>query len=56
MTASAHCDRAAGHRGTLTGMLTLASLGMFIYGGYSFGWAAVDLVRGARLELWAELG
>jgi hypothetical protein len=37
-------------------MLTLATLGMFLYGGYSFGWAAIDLVRGARLELWAEAG
>ena len=37
-------------------LLTLASLGMFSYGIYSVGWAAADLVRGARLELWAELG
>ncbi|MCU1381523.1 MAG: hypothetical protein JWL71_220 [Acidobacteria bacterium] len=37
-------------------MLTIASLGMFSYGIYSVGWAAADLVRGARLELWAELG
>jgi hypothetical protein len=37
-------------------MLTAAALGMFLYGFYSAGWAAVDLVRGARLELWAELG
>jgi hypothetical protein len=37
-------------------MLTLASLGMFLYGIYSVGWAAMDLLRGARLELWAELG
>jgi hypothetical protein len=29
---------------------------MFAYGIYSAGWAAVDLVRGARLEPWAELG
>ena len=29
---------------------------MFAYGIYSAGWAAVDLMRGARLELWAELG
>ena len=36
-------------------MLTIASLGMFAYGIYSVGWAVVDLVRGARLELWAEL-
>jgi hypothetical protein len=37
-------------------LLTLASLGMFLYGIYSIGWAAADLLRGARLELWAELG
>ena len=37
-------------------MLTMASLGMFVYGIYSVGWAASDLIRGARLELWAELG
>jgi hypothetical protein len=29
---------------------------MFTYGMYSAGWAVVDLLRGARLELWAELG
>jgi hypothetical protein len=37
-------------------LLTIASLGMFLYGIYSVGWAAADLMRGARLELWAELG
>jgi hypothetical protein len=37
-------------------VLTIASLGMFVYGIYSVGWAAADVVRGARLELWAELG
>ena len=37
-------------------VLTIASLGMFVYGIYSIGWAVADLVRGARLELWAELG
>jgi hypothetical protein len=37
-------------------VLTIASLGMFLYGVYSIGWAVADLVRGARLELWAELG
>ena len=37
-------------------MLTVASLGMLVYGVYSVGWAALDLARGARLELWAELG
>ena len=36
-------------------MLTLAALGMAGYGTYSVVWAVVDLVRGARLELWAEL-
>ena len=37
-------------------LLTVAALGMFVYGAYEFVWAAVDLIRGARLELWAELG
>ena len=37
-------------------MLTFASLGMLSYGVYSAGWAAADLIRGPRLELWAELG
>jgi hypothetical protein len=37
-------------------MLTAAALGMFSYGIYSVGWAIADLVRGAHLELWAELG
>ena len=37
-------------------LLTVAALGMFTYGMYEIGWAVVDLVRGARLELWAELG
>lgn len=37
-------------------MLTTAALGMFVYGIYSVGWAAVDLIRGAHLELWAEAG
>jgi hypothetical protein len=37
-------------------MLTLATLGMFIYGAYSFAWAAIDMIQGARLELWAEGG
>jgi len=35
--------------------LTAAALGMAGYGAYSVGWALVDLVRGARLELWADL-
>jgi hypothetical protein len=29
---------------------------MFAYATYSIAWAVVDLLRGARLELWAELG
>lgn len=36
-------------------VLTIASLGMFAYGTYSAAWALVDIVRGARLEIWAEL-
>jgi hypothetical protein len=35
-------------------VLTLATLGMFAYGTYSAAWAIVDVIRGARLELWAE--
>ena len=37
-------------------VLTIASLGMFSYAIYSVGWAVADLIRGPRLELWAELG
>jgi fatty acid desaturase len=37
-------------------MLTAAALGMCSYGIYSINWAVADLARGARLELWAELG
>lgn len=37
-------------------MLIVATLGMFVYGAYSFAWAVIDVVRGARLELWAEAG
>jgi hypothetical protein len=37
-------------------MLTVAALGMLAYGVYSIGWAVFDLARGARLELWAEIG
>jgi hypothetical protein len=37
-------------------MLTAATIGMLSYAGYSIGWAAVDLMRGPRLEWWAELG
>ena len=36
-------------------VLTLASLGMFAYGTYSTVWAIVDLFRGSRLELWADV-
>ncbi len=28
---------------------------MFVYGTYSAVWAIVDVLRGARLELWAEI-
>jgi hypothetical protein len=37
-------------------VLTMAALGMFVYGVYSIAWAVVDLFGGAQLELWAELG
>ena len=37
-------------------MLTVAALGIFVYGVYSAAWAVVDLIRGARLDMWAELG
>ena len=37
-------------------VLTVATLGLFAYGVYSIIWPVVDLLRGARLELWAELG
>ena len=37
-------------------VLTIASRGMFSYAIYSVGWAVADLIRGPRLELWAELG
>jgi hypothetical protein len=37
-------------------MLATATLGMLLYGTYSVGWALLDLVRGPRLEIWAELG
>jgi hypothetical protein len=36
-------------------VLTLATLGMFAYGTYSAAWAVLDVIRGARIELWAEL-
>lgn len=37
-------------------MLSVATLGMSAYGIYSVGWAVNDLLWGARLELWADLG
>lgn len=37
------------------GVLSIATLGMFAYGTYSAGWVIVDVIRGARMELWAEL-
>jgi fatty acid desaturase len=37
-------------------LLSVAAIGMFSYGAYEIVWAAVDVIRGARLELWAELG
>jgi hypothetical protein len=36
-------------------VLTLATLGLFAYGVYAATWPVIDMVRGARLELWAEL-
>jgi hypothetical protein len=35
-------------------VLTLAALGMFVYGTYSALWAVFDVISGARLEWWAE--
>ena len=37
-------------------LLSVAALGMFSYGAYEMAWAVLDLFRGARLELWAEVG
>jgi hypothetical protein len=37
-------------------MLTLAAVGMFLYGAYSCLWSIADVIRGARLEWWAEAG
>jgi hypothetical protein len=37
-------------------MLTTATLGMLLWGLYSALWAVVDVIRGARLEWWAEAG
>jgi hypothetical protein len=37
-------------------LLSVAAMGMFSYGVYEMVWAALDLFRGARLELWADLG
>jgi hypothetical protein len=61
MLGTPHCETS--RRGASTDnvgrgdlVLTIASLGMFSYGIYSVGWAVADLIRGARLELWAELG
>ena len=39
----------------ILGVLTIATLGMFAYGTYSAAWVIVDVIRGARMELWAEL-
>lgn len=36
-------------------VLTLATLGLLGYGVYSTVWPLVDIVSGARLELWANL-
>lgn len=36
-------------------MLSVASLGMASYGVYSIGWAVIDLIRGPRLEWWADI-
>jgi hypothetical protein len=37
-------------------VLSIATFGLLAYGVYSTIWPLVDLLRGARLELWAELG
>ena len=37
-------------------MLSVASVGMAAYGVYSIGWAVIDLIRGPRLEWWADIG
>ncbi len=55
-TADVNLASVHGNDPTLRPMLTVASIGMFAYGAYSVVWAIVDLLRGARLELWAELG
>ena len=36
-------------------MLTLATLGMFVYGAYSVGAGIVDLLGALRLDIWADL-
>ena len=46
------CDSA---RVQILSVLTLATLGMFAYGAYSTVWVVFDVIRGARLELWAEI-
>ncbi len=40
----------------ILGVLTVATLGMFGYGTYSVAWAVSDLMQGAQVEFWAELG
>jgi hypothetical protein len=39
-----------------TVVLTLATLGLLVYGAYSIVQPVVNLIQGSRLELWAELG
>ena len=46
---------AAPARVQILGVLTFATLGMFAYGAYSAVWVAFDVIRGARLEVWAEI-
>jgi hypothetical protein len=36
-------------------VLTVATLGMSAYGTYSTAWAIVDLLRGASVDIWAEV-
>ena len=40
----------------MSGVLTVATVGMFVYAAYSVIWPIVDVMRGAQLELWAEAG
>ena len=37
-------------------MLTVATIGMLSYAGYSAGWAVYDVMTGPHLEWWADLG